>query len=335
MGGTVVQPQPKSSDGTPLVADRNLVLGQESFKRVDNGTEQMNVDGLPAGTPTNIWDGDGSYWTASGTGSATTGSAHSGTYGWDTGVAGKDVTTTFDNGSMIDVAGSYETLKWWLNTQAFPAGSKLEAKWLDSGNSQVGNKVDISAYITSYDIGVWQQVIIPITDFALSGNVQKLELKYAKEAGQQFWFDEFALYPTGGGGGPYTFRIAAPDSNTIYHLSMMVLMVSDDETGWDHDNFVNITGLTNGLLLRHIKKSTSEVLWSFNSRDNTDLFGRYHPQESFTFNNGRLLVGFMVKPGVASVLVTDDDVLEFVVRDDLSSIDSIRAYAHYGIEDAS
>jgi len=323
----------RALDNTPLTADRLLRLGQQSFKRTDNGTEPMNVNGIPVGTVTNIWDGDGSYWTVSGTGSATTGSAHAGTYGWDSGVAGKDVTTVFDNGSMIDVGGSYNSLKFWLNTKAFPSGSKLLVTWLNASDSRVGSELDVDAYITSYDIDIWQQVVIPISDFGLSGNIQKLELKYKKEAGQQFWFDEFGLYPAGGGG-PYIFQVVAPDASTVYHISMLVLMISEVETGWDDDTFTNITALTNGLLLRQRDTELEEdnILWSFNSRDNIDLFGRYHPQENFIFNNGKMMVGFMVKPGKASIEITDTQVLEFVVRDDLSSIDNIRAYAHYGVE---
>ena len=91
-------------------------------------------------------------------------------------------------------------------------------------------------------------------------------------------------------------------------------------------------GLLRGVICRHRKKSTSEVLWKFVSKNNLQLFGQFHPQDAFTFADSEMLVGFMVKPGKASVIITDDDVLEFVVRDDLSSIGEMRAYCHYGVE---
>jgi len=323
----------KTASGDPIYAQPERALGQKAFQRTDNGTEEMNVNGLAGGTPVVIWNGEATYWTPSGIGSATPGSAHSGSYGWDTGSTPKDDSTVFDGGSMIDVVGSYTSLMFWLNTRMFPAGSRLDLRWLNGSGGGVGNKVDIATYITDYTIDVWQLVTIPIEDFSLTGDVQKLEIIYAKEAGQQFWFDEFELYPSGGGGGPYTFRFEAPNANMLYHLSMLVLLVSDNETGWDHDTFANISKLSSGLVLRHVVRSTGDVLWSFNSRDNMDLFGRYHPQESFTFSNGQLLLGFMVKPGKASIKVTNDNVLEFIVRDDLSGIDNIRAFAHFGIEE--
>jgi hypothetical protein len=113
---------------------------------------------------------------------------------------------------------------------------------------------------------------------------------------------------------------------------MLVVLLGGASSGWDSDTFANVTTLTNGLLLRHRRISDGEVLWSFNSKDNVDLFGRYHPQDDIEFADGTLLVGFMVKPGSSSVVVTDDEVLEFVVRDDLSGLVSARAFVHYGVE---
>jgi len=114
----------------------------------------------------------------------------------------------------------------------------------------------------------------------------------------------------------------------------MVVTIAAPASGWNSSAFANIAGgLTNGLLLRQRKLSTSETLWQINAKNNIDLFGRYHPQESFEFANGELLVGFMIKPGQnASVVVTDDAVLEYVVRDNFSTLNNMRAFLHYGVE---
>jgi hypothetical protein len=69
-----------------------------------------------------------------------------------------------------------------------------------------------------------------------------------------------------------------------------------------------------------------------NSKDNVDLFGRFHPQDDIEFSNGELLIGLMLKPSMASIAITADDVVEWVVRDDLSTLTSLRAYVHYGVE---
>lgn len=324
----------RSSDGTLQIADRPLTLGQESFKRTDIGTEALNVDGTASGSVTNIWDGDSGSgdWTPSGEGSATSGSAHTGSYGWDTGVVGKDETTLFTNTVDIDVSG-YAQLSFWIQPKAFPSGSRLDIRWQTMGGSDRGQQLDVADYVTDYDLDVWHKVTIPMVDFSIGLDVVgRLRLTYAKEAGQQFWFDEFEFTASGGGDGPFIFSVEAPDTSECYHVSMIVLMLSGLSTGWDSDAFANIDALINGLVLRHRRVSDGEVLWSFNSKDNMDLFGRYHPQEDVEFADGVLLMGFMVKPGSASVVITDDEVLELVVRDDLSGLAGARAYVHYGIE---
>jgi len=330
-----------AADGTRLFAERNLILGQDAFKRTDNNSEQMAVDGVASGTAVIVWNGTGASdtggdWSRSGVGSESAGAMHAGTNGLDTGVTAKDDESVYDNGSTVDVNGTYATISFWLQPKAFPSKSELTVQFRNAVNSRIGALLNVANYVTNMDLDVWQKVEIPITDFLLTADVQKFVFKCEKSAGQQFYIDDIELVSSGGSG-PYIFQVKAPDTSVQYHVSMLVLMIAEIETGWDDNKFANITALTSGLLLRQRDLSLGEdsVIWKFNSKDNVDLFGRYHPQESFIFANGKLLVGFMVKPGAASIVVTDQRVLEFVVRDDLSTIDNIRAFAHYGIEDVT
>jgi len=331
-----------AADGTPEFATRALVLGRDSFKRTDDGTELMNIDGRAAGAADVMWNGTGAGdtggdWAASSVGASTgvesTESKRSGTNGWDTTVTSQNDQTVLDNGSSVDVVGTYSALEFWMQPKAYPPGSNLRLRWVDGSNNLVGNQVNVSSYVSNFDLDSWQQVSIPIADFNLTGDVQKLQIRYRAAAGQHFWFDDFDLINLSGGG-PYRFRFAAPDSNTIYHMSMAVVMVAAPSSGWNINNFANIVGgLSRGVILRQRKISTSEVIWKFIVKDNLELFGQFHPQEDIVFADDNLLMGFMVKPGKSSVLVTDDDVLEVVVRDDLSTITDMRAYCHYGVEE--
>jgi hypothetical protein len=305
-------------------------LGQSKFLRIDNGSADMAINGAAAGTPVPVWDGEGSYWTPGDQGSAETYAAHSGTYGWDSGSTSLGQDTKFDGGDNQDIT-VYDTLSFWMQPKAYPSGSDLQVLWKTQGGTTKGNVLSVENYVTNMDLDVWQHVEIPIADFALPDDVDKVLFKYASHGGQQFWFDDIALN-TGGGGGPFVYRVEAP-ANERRHVSMMVLVVSAPSSGWDSSKFVNIAALSNGLLLRQRRLSDGYVSWSLNSKDNIDLFGRFHPQDDITFANGVLLVGFMIKPGKASVVVTSDDVLELVVRDDLSAIDNMRAYCHYGVEE--
>ena len=327
----------KGPNGEMFIADRELVLGVEPFVRTDDGSELMNVNGVAVGAPVVLWNGTGvsdtgSDWAQSDTGTEQAAANHSGTNGLDTGVTAQNDTTIFDNGAMIDVNTLYDQIDIWVNPQAFPPGSRLQIRWRDDLNANVGNQLRIDQYAPNMDAGVWQKISIPIVDFGLTGNVQKLRLRYGNSAGQHYHFDDIELI-SAAAGGPYRFRVAAPDANTVYHLSMAVLMITAPDAGWTSTAFADIVGgLSQGIIMRHKKKSTGDVLWKFVTKNNQQLFGQYHPQESFVFADNKLLVGFMVKPGKANVKITNDDVLDFVVRDDLSTIPEIRAYCHFGKE---
>jgi len=321
-------------DGTQIFAQRQLQLGQAQFLRTDDASAALNVDGAAAGTPVPIWDGEGTYWTPGDQGSAETYAAKTGTYGWDSSPTSLGQDSKFDHGDNTDIT-IYDTLSFWMQPKAYPSGSDLQVLWKTQAGTTKGNVLSVEDYVTNMDLDTWQHVEIPISDFALDADVNKVLFKYASKGGQQFWFDDIELN-TSAGGGPYTFRVAPPDDTKQWHLSMAVLLLGGPSSGWNSDAFANIAGgIENGVLLRHRRISTAEVLWSLNSKDNVDLFGRYHPQDDITFADSVLLIGFMIKPGKASVVITDDDVLEIVVRDNLSTISQGRAFAHFGVEEVA
>lgn len=328
---------PRALDGTPHVAQRILVLGRKALTRTDDGTELMNIDGKAAGAANVVWNGTGGGdtggdWTAGGEGAEDAASHKTGTNGWNTGVTDLNDQTILDNGSMTDIVGTYSTLEFWVQPKAYPTASRLRVRWVDDNNDLVGTQVKVEDYLPNMDLDTWQQVSIPIADFGLTGNVQKLQIRYRNTAGQHYWFDDFDLLNLAGGG-PYRFRIAAP-AGQRYHLSMLVLKITAPASGWLDSAFGNVAGgLGRGLICRQRRISDGEVAWQFVVRDNDELGGLFHPQESTIWANDVLTSGYMVKPGKADVVVTDDDVVEFVVRDDLSDITKMRAYFHYGVEE--
>lgn len=329
--------QPRSTDGSPIVATQLLQLGQEKFIRQGDGLEQMNVNGSVQGNDIFVYqggtDGGGNDWTVSGVGSETAGAAQSGSEGWDTGLTLVGSVLDFESGSDQDIVGTYQTISFWINPQIIPPLSQLRVRWRTQAGANEGAALRVDQYTTNMDIGVWQRVEIPIADFGLTTDVATLRFRFQNVVGQQFYFDNISLND-GVSNGPYRYQLIAP-AGDCYHVSMIVLIVAAPSTGWASSNFANISALSNGLILRQRRLSDGEILWVFNSKDNIDLFGRYHPQDVVDFAGGDKLAGFMIKPGKSSVLVTDDEILEFVVRDDLSSLTGTRAFAHYGIEKLS
>lgn len=314
------------------VLQTEFILGKAKFLRTDIGTEQMNVNGQAPGGATVIWNGDGTYWTHEAQGTPETYAAHDGTYGLDSGVRSAGQETRFDYGSNQDIAGLYQNLTFWMQPKAFPAGANLKILWRTSGGNNPGSVLLVQDYVPNMDLDVWQQVTIPIADFALGADVAKLVLVYATKGGQQFYFDEFELVAAGAGG-PYTFRVEAP-AGERWIVGTLNLVLAAGSSGWNSDAFANIAGgLAQGLILRKRKLGTAETIWAFTFKKNVEMFGQLVPSYDFTFADDELLVNFSMKPEPATLVVTDDEVLEFVVRDNLSSIGNMRAFLHYGKEE--
>jgi len=335
LSGTI---QPRSVDGTLQTSKQQLELGRAPFRRTDTQSELMNVNGIAAGTPVNVWNGTGAGdtgadWTRTGVGSEHGPANHTpgGTYGLNSGATSQNDTIVFDYGSMQDIAGTVDELGFWLQLKALVAGGNLRVFWVDGSNSQVGGSVLVSSYLSNFDLDEWKKVAIPISDFSLTGNVQKLVLRFINASGLHIWLDDVSVTPSAGGG-PHIYRISAP-TGFIYHVERLALIVSAGDTGWGSTSFANIVGgLTSGLAFRY-RMLGGDTYWAFNCRDNSELFGQLQVINDVSFSNGDRQFTFALEPRLSSVvLVDDDEVVEIIVRDDLSSLVTMRAFLHYGTE---
>lgn len=334
MTGVVVQTPVQSADGSPIYSRPQWQFGQIPLTRQDDGTELMNINGAASGTVTVIWNGTGGGdtggdWTRTGTGSENAAASKSGTNGLNTQLTTAGDVCRFDNGSMIDVAGSYQTLQFWFRPKATPTGSQIFIFWDDSSNNQVGNGVRITRYVDNLDIDVWQLVSIPIADFNLTGNVQKLLFRFTHVDDQRYNFDDIELYPSGG---PYRFQAVAP-ANTVYHVKEIILGFAVDTSSWTKDYFLSISGgLNSGLIIRHRDLVNEEVFWSVNIRDNLTLFNRLDARCEVQYASNISHYKMVLVPEPATVKITSDLAIEGVVRDDLSTLNALRMFVQYGEE---
>jgi hypothetical protein len=326
----------KTADGTRIISLPQWALGQKPLTRTDNGSEQLNIDGTLSGTPTNVWDGTGAGdtgtdWTRSGEGSESTGAAYEGTNGLDSGVTSENDEMVFNKGSEIDVDGTYNTLQFWLQPKAYPTNSRLRVLWRNGSDALVGNGVLVHNYTSNMDLDVWQLVSIPIADFNLDADVQKLVFRCGNTSGQRYYLDTIEVLAIGAG--PYRFQVAAPDQATVYNVKEVILSLAEENGTWLVGDFSSISGgLANGLILRQRQLSTSDVLWSINMRDNLELFGRLDVRSDVEYGTGVHQFKLALVPHPAVVQVTNDKVIEAVVRDDLTSINGLRAFIQYGEE---
>lgn len=284
-----------------------------------------------------VWDGTGvgdtgTDWTRGGVGSEQAAAKHSGTNGLDTGATSQNDVWWFDYGSDRDLEASFDSISFWINPQAFPEESKVRCAWAQSGSSSlVGTPCQITNYVPNMDLDVWQRVTIPLSDFNLTGNVGRFIIQARQTDDQRFYFDDFDLLNSTGDG-PYKFRILG-ESGKKLHVSRITLLVAASETGWNSDAFGNISGgLELGLILRQGIISTQELLWSITMKTNMELFGAMVPSDPINFYDGEQMIVFNVTPEKSSIVLDDDSGLEFVVRDDLSTLDNMRAFVQYGVE---
>lgn len=327
-----------TADGTRIWARHQLELGREPFKRTDNNSEVMNVDGVAAGAAVVLWNGTGAGdsggdWTHENEGTESAAAMKNGTNGLDSGVRLIDEWTRFNNGANIDVDGTYDEIIFWMQPKAYPALSKLKVRWEQLDGTNIGSSLKVSNYTTNMDLDVWQQVSIPIADFGLTADVSKFSFKYTDAGGQHFWFDDIEVVSSAGGG-PHVFRVSSP-AGVLWHVERIAIVVSASDTGWGSNAFADIVGgLTKGLLLRYKMTGPSpETYWKINSKNNAELFGQLHVLNNVAFDNAERLFVFALEPQQSSVILVDDDeVLDIVVRDDLSSLVNLRAFLHYGEE---
>lgn len=325
----------KSSDGSPIYSTPQWQFGQIPLTRDDIGTELMNINGTTSGTAVIVWNGTGGGdtggdWTRTGIGAENAAAAKSGTNGLNTQLTTTGDTCVFDNGSMIDVNGNYQALQFWLRPKETPTGSQFRIFWRDSSNDRVGDAVKITDYVDNLDIDVWQLVTIPIADFGLDGNVQKLVFRFVLVDDQRYNFDDIELYPSGG---PYRFQALAP-ANTTYHVKKIALVFTVDTSSWTKDYFLSISGgLSKGLIIRHRDLSIPEVLWAINIKDNFTMFSRLDSCHSVPYASSINQYKMVLSPEPASVKITSTLAIEAVVRDDLSTLNALRAFVQYGEEE--
>lgn len=339
--GLAVLLDPRTADGTPQVAQRDWRLGQAEFLRTDDGSAPLHVNGLPAGSVTVLWNGTGASdtggdWTHSDDGTETVAAMRTGTNGLDSGVRSNNDKSTFtDPAGLTDIDAAWDSISFWMNPQVKETNTTLSIRFFD-GTGAIGAKLDVAGYVPNFDIGVWQKVTIPIADFNLGG-VQTDVWKFIYEAqgpkDQHYFFDDIELHPIGAGGGPFIFRVAAPTTE-IYHVGSICIVIAASDTGWDSSAFASIAGgLTNGLLLRHRDIDAPSDFWTITMRDNVDLYGRLTEINAVDFPGATRMSTFLLVPKPASIVVTDTNVLDILVRDDLSGLSNMRAFVHYGVED--
>lgn len=135
-----------------------------------------------------------------------------------------------------------------------------------------------------------------------------------------------------GSGAAKTFRVAAPPGQMWWGGAVQITIV--DATGWRATGFgAQTSNLTNGVILRKKNIDTSEVIWSWTLKRNFDLYDRMERRVADSFADNRMIAKFRLKPPSDNITIelSEDEVLEIVVQDDLTFLDLMHAAFFYGV----
>lgn len=313
------------SQGNRIVAKSQYSTKVLQFTESTTDNISMAVDGSSDVEET-IYDGEGSYWTNPSVGSQQTSSAHTGTNGWDSGTTSLGDEVMWDHGSKYDPPG--DSIEMWIRLTALPSTSQLQARWEDNGTIKGDAVQVIGNYGITEDLNMWQYLSIPMTDFGLSGtDVDQFRLRTITAAGVRYDLDEIKLITDANN---RTFQVR-PGTSQEWRLSKVQLVVAaPSATGWSINDFGNkLGGLANGLSLRHRNLSGSTNIWRLITRFNYDLWGQYKLIDNVTLGSDRM-VTVEFDPNPSDVIIDNDNPLEMLVRDDLSGMSVVQAWAVVG-----
>ena len=132
------------------------------------------------------------------------------------------------------------------------------------------------------------------------------------------------------GGGPYVFRVQAPAGITWYGKCIELFV--EDATGWASNEFADIASLSTGLIVRKRTLPSTDV-WTWTLKHNRHLVQKMDLVVLQDWTDTITTAKFkMAAPEGTSFMVSDTDVLEFEVGDDLAGLGFMRAALIHGVK---
>jgi hypothetical protein len=234
------------------------------------GSVELNIDGSAGGTPLKVHNGgDDVLWTGSsivGTGWDFADTAQNHTPAGSASFSGTLLNVgdlvQFARGSSLDLTG-YQSLTMWVYISAnWLSGDKIDIfGWNTGTGSQVGSQIDLSNYINTLNVGVWQQANIPLGDLELVGEtIDSLRIGYGIRDGAKvsFYIDDIQFEETGGG---IEFFIR-PNNSTWLTIKTIKIIMADayDSTitdgtvsGISYNGFLGLSTLSAGILFQQVQ----------------------------------------------------------------------------------
>jgi hypothetical protein len=183
--------------------------------------EVMYIDTVcpPSEGTSYIWDGTGvndvgGEWDHSGYGIEASNAKHSGTNGLSSGELSKNNKVIFTKRSGYSNIFNYGFLIMWMNIKSWEPEEDISV--ILHRIAGPNSSINLSRYITTDALNVWQKVLIPLTHFTYSSedsdghfDVDKITLKPSGE--MEFWLDDMTF----GFGTVTAIPVCPPESVSI------------------------------------------------------------------------------------------------------------------------
>ena len=222
----------------------------------------------------NVYNGgDNTYWTGSYVVAVkwdltSTDQAHTGTRSVKANNPNINSSIQFLKSSDITLTNYNELSIWIYVTSDWEAGDNISIYGWDSGT---GTKVGINASLGNYFnfslYGVWQKIIIPLSDMNLTGEtIDALRVQVISRGGAKspiFYLDDIQILGLAGEPGAGTFTVK-PELGTWIHVSRISISLADDVTGivadgtmtgLSYNKLLGLNALSSGILYQRVENN--------------------------------------------------------------------------------
>jgi len=311
------------------------------FTNPDNGSN-MNIDASAGGTPEQVHNGlDDVLWTGSQIRGSTDfsdgyinhtsgGSDSVGLDGWIEGAI-----CQFAKGSSLDLS-NYVSLTVWVYVRRFwNDGDSFSVYGWDTGtNSQVGDKVFFEDYFDGNDSGVWQKMVIPLTDMGLaSETIDALRMEYESHVGSEadLYVDDIQFEETG----TPTEYLLEPEVGTWLYVDNLKISVANnvDTTllnasmpNLSYDDLLGET-LVTGLVYQQVQDEEVVSTVVYKDLMNVLQLPRVNIRDVGCDGTNTYLTIDVTNNEAVVLKSEDNDRLRFVISDDLSGLLHLRVSA--------
>jgi len=320
------------------------------FSSAESGIN-MNVNVAFSGTPDKIHDGtDSVLWTATdivGGGKTTFNSAD------QNHTPAGELSIKVDNAPVDDVyqiakgsdvtMSNYVALTMWVYVDKnWKALDAVEMYCWDNGtNTQIGTAVDLSDYFEFLNYGIWQRIVIPLTDFGeASGSTIVDAFRVIQLSGEgkapKYYLDDIQLEEAGT---PVKFSIKA-DKGTWLYVDEFTISMADNISGTladatmpylAYDKFLGVS-LVSGLNYQRVEDGN--IVFSATILSMMDFLQLPGTEVSAYGSDGTNTWVTLKAKHIEPLLLKseDEDELIFTVSDDLSGLLHLRISAGCRLE---